>query len=333
MNPNFATSADNASAAIFSIAGLQLSKDEIELFKKSPPLGFILFARNCENPAQLKSLNEQLKNIVGRDCPILIDQEGGRVQRLRPPHWRALPPMKQFGDAALEDKDHALEDLRFTILQMAEDLLGCGINVNCTPVLDVLTAKTHDVIGDRAFSGNPAVVSRLGLSVCRSLLAAGITPIIKHIPGHGRGTLDSHFDLPVVDTVAAELSKTDFLPFRDIASSDVGPYLWAMTAHIIYSAIDPDLPATLSPRMIDIIRREIGFDGILLTDDVDMKALKTYGDVTTRCRDSLEAGCDLVLYCAGNMGDMRKIAESVPKMTVKTLERLQKSGEFSRVAA
>lgn len=333
MNRNFAAAADNALPAIFSLEGLALSAAESAFFKKSNPLGFILFARNCETPQQLKKLTDDLKNTLARDCPILIDQEGGRVQRLKPPHWRALPPMKEFGDAATDNLEAALDNLRFTILQMAEDLIGAGINVNCTPVLDVLAPETHDVIGDRAFGADPALVSRLGLSVCRTLLSAGITPVIKHIPGHGRGSLDSHFDLPVIETPHNILSKADFLPFRQIAQSGIGAIVWAMTAHIIYTALDKDRPATLSSRTVkDIIRGEIGFDGILVSDDVDMKALKTYGDVTERCNASLAAGCDLVLYCVGKMPDMQKIADSVPKIATETLIRLQKAAEFPKVA-
>ena len=177
-NKGFAGGAENALAAIFSLSGPELSKDEARFFRESDPLGFILFARNCIDPKQLSALNASLKESVGRECPILIDQEGGRVQRLKPPHWRQYPPMKTFGDTAVDDMDGALDALRFATLQLGEELHGAGFNVDCAPVLDVLMPQTHDVIGDRSFSSDPAIVARLGLSVCRNLLAAGITPVI-----------------------------------------------------------------------------------------------------------------------------------------------------------
>lgn len=332
-NKGFAGGAENALAAIFSLSGPELSKDEARFFRESDPLGFILFARNCIDPKQLSALNASLKESVGRECPILIDQEGGRVQRLKPPHWRQYPPMKTFGDTAVDDMDGALDALRFTTLQLGEELHGAGFNVDCAPVLDVLMPQTHDVIGDRSFSSDPVIVARLGLSVCRNLLAAGITPVIKHIPGHGRSTLDSHLDLPVVKASLDEL-ESDFLPFRNLASSDVAPALWGMTAHIIFTAIDAEKPVTLSELGIQgIIRDSLGFDGFLLGDDLDMKALDKYGDLGQKAVLSLEAGCDAALYCAGKLQDMKKIAESVPKLAPKSLQRLQKAAEYIRLAA
>lgn len=336
-NKGFAGGAENALAAIFSVSGTELSKDEARFFRESNPLGFILFnkpgARNIENPQQLRALTQSLKEVVGRECPILIDQEGGRVQRLKPPHWRQYPPMKDFGDTARSDMNGALDALRFAILQLGEELHDAGFNVDCAPVLDVLTPQTHDVIGDRSFSSDPEIVARLGLSVCRNLLAAGITPVIKHIPGHGRSTLDSHLDLPVVKASLAEL-ESDFLPFRNLASSDVAPALWGMTAHIIFTSIDAEKPVTLSePGIQGIIRDSLGFDGFLLGDDLDMKALDKYGDLGQKAVLSLEAGCDAALYCAGKLQDMKKIAESVPKLAPKSLQRLQKAAEYIRLAA
>lgn len=333
-NNNFAAGADKAAAAIFSLAGHELSVDEKHFFNDVNPLGFILFARNCDNPSQLKKLNEDLKAAVGRDCPILIDQEGGRVQRLRPPNWRSYPPMRQFGETAEKNLEQALEDLRFSTLQLAEELVHGGINVSCAPVLDVLTPDTHDVIGDRAFGEDPALVARLGISVARNLLYAGVTPIIKHIPGHGRGKADSHHVLPQVTTSRTELELLDFEPFKQFCKSDVAPATWAMTAHIVYTEIDPELPATISPRVIDeVIRKHIGFEGILLTDDLNMKALQSYGD-PARCAElALEAGCDIALYCAGVLKDMEKLAKSVPKLSKRALKSLQKAGEFRKLAA
>jgi beta-N-acetylhexosaminidase len=333
-NLGFARGADNALATILSVAGPVLTENEKALFRAANPLGFILFARNCLDPKQLRALTQSLKDCVGRDCPILIDQEGGRVQRLKPPHWRSYPAFANFGETAKENMDQALEDLRFATLQIAEELREAGINVDCTPVLDVLMPETHDVIGDRSFSADPSIVGRLGLSVCRNMLAAGVTPIIKHIPGHGRGTLDSHLELPVVKTPKAELQKTDFAPFREIAGSDCGHAVWAMTAHIVYSDIDPDHPATMSERMIQsIIRQDIDFKGILLSDDVDMKALRAYGDAAACSVAALKAGCDVALHCSGKFEDMEKIAESVPKLSRKALESLQKAAELSTLAA
>ncbi|MGB4106588.1 MAG: beta-N-acetylhexosaminidase [Alphaproteobacteria bacterium] len=329
----FAAGAENALAAIFSVEGPSLSPDESRFFRESNPLGFILFARNCQNPKQLSELTKALKESVGRECPVLIDQEGGRVQRLKPPQWRQYPPAKTFGDTAADDMDAALDALRFSTLQLGEELQSAGFNVNCAPVLDVLTAETHDAIGDRAFSSDPAIVARLGLSVCRNLLAAGITPVMKHMPGHGRSGLDTHHDLPVVKASLEEL-ESDFAPFRSLAASDVAPALWGMTAHIIFTAVDAGNPVTVSEAGIHgIIRESLGFDGFLLSDDLDMKALDKYGDIAKKTKLVLGAGCDAGLYCAGRLKDMKKIAESVPKLAGKSLQRLQKAAEYIRLAA
>ncbi len=335
MSPNnFSEGAENAGAVILSLKGCAVSDEERSFFKDANPLGFILFARNCENPAQLKALTDDLRGALGRSCPILIDQEGGRVQRLKPPVWRQYPPMKQFGDKAVSDMDGTLEELRFTILQMADELSECGVNVNCAPVLDVLTEVTHDVIGDRAFSENPEMVARLGLSVCRHFLAAGITPVIKHVPGHGHGKVDSHKDLPVVFEKLNRLRKGDFDPFRIVSESDVGSSVWGMAAHIVYDQIDPDHPASVSSKIInDIIRDEIGFDGFLVTDDLDMDALAGYGDPAQRALASLEAGCDAALYCSGDLAVMEKIAKAVPNLSAKAQKRLQKASGNSNMAA
>lgn len=324
----------DSAAIILSLEGLTVTDAERDIFTRVKPLGFILFARNIDTPDQVRALTTDLKSIVGWDCPITIDQEGGRVARLKPPHWRAHPPCKAFGDTACEDLDTALQDLRFRTLRIAEELLDIGINANCDPCVDVHQDGAHDVIGDRAFSSDPAVVGRLGVSVCRHYLAAGITPIMKHIPGHGRSMADSHHDLPVVDTPHATLSKVDFEPFKIIANSDVGHAVWGMTAHIIYSDIDGDRAATVSRAMIDdIIRGEIGFDGFLVSDDLGMKALDVYGDLPARTHAVLDAGCDAALYCAGKLDEMQKIAESVPKLTDKAGKRLQNAQDFSKIAA
>ncbi|MEZ5814118.1 MAG: beta-N-acetylhexosaminidase [Alphaproteobacteria bacterium] len=327
-------SLSDAKAVIFSCEGLELSSGERVFFKEANPLGFILFARNCENPAQVRALTDDLRETLGRNCPVLIDQEGGRVQRLKPPVWRQYPPMRSFGDKAVGDMDGALEALRFTILQMAEELSECGVNVNCAPVMDVLTDATHDAIGDRAFSNDPQVVGRLGLSVCRHFLAAGITPVIKHIPGHGRGKVDSHKGLPRVSASLEDLRGADFDPFRIVSKATVGGLVWGMVAHIVYEKIDPEHPASVSSDVIQkIIREDIGFEGFLLSDDLDMEALAGYGEVAARAVLSIEAGCDAALYCAGDLGVMEKIAEIVPNLSQKAQKRLQKAAGMTNMAA
>lgn len=325
---------NDVSAVILSLSGTILSDAERDLFSSCNPLGFILFARNCETPEQLKKLTDDLRDCVGRDCPILIDQEGGRVQRMKAPVWRDYPSAAHFGALASQNLEEGLETLRFVTLQMAEELRDCGINTNCAPLVDVHMHETHEVIGDRAYSHNPNLVSRLGLSVCRHYLAAGVTPIIKHIPGHGRATADSHKELPTVSAPIQAMLHTDFLPFKEIAHSDCADAVWAMTAHVIYSGIDPKHPASTSRTVInDVIRKYIGFDGVLVSDDLDMEALNGYGDVPERALAVLDAGCDVALYCAGKLEIMEKIAESVPKLSEDTLKRLQKAAEFTKIAA
>jgi beta-N-acetylhexosaminidase len=314
-------------AVIFSLSGPVLTPAESTLFRESKPLGFILFnkpgAKNIEDPRQLQTLIASLKECVGWDCPILIDQEGGRVQRMKAPHWRAYPPARAFGEKAEGDLDSALEDLRFNTLQMADDLKAVGINVNCTPVLDLVFPGAHEIIGDRAFGEGPALAGRLGISVCRHYLASGIVPIIKHIPGHGRAEADSHLALPRVKASLEELREKDFEPFRIIAESDVGPRVWGMTAHVVYEALDPAHSATTSASVIaEVIRGEIGFEGFLLGDDLDMKALDVYGDLPARAKACLSAGCDALLYCSGVLEDMKILADCVPELRPDSRARL-----------
>lgn len=324
----------NTSAAIFSCGGPTLSDQERDFFREAQPLGFILMGRNCEKLEQVRKLTADLREAVGRDCPILIDQEGGRVQRLKPPVWRQFLPYRDFGELAEKSLEEALETIRFETLQIAEDLRICGVNVNCAPVVDVLHEETHDVIGDRAFSTRPDLVARLGLAVCETYLDAGITPVIKHIPGHGRAASDSHKELPVVKASLQELDTDDFIPFRQIAASDCAAALWGMTAHVLYPDLDADHPATMSKEILEnIIRGRIGFDGFLLGDDVEMEALRAYGGLGARARASLEAGCDAALYCAGRIEDMEEIATNVGKLGNKAIQRLQKAAEFRKLAA
>ena len=242
--------------------------------------------------------------------------------------------MHMFGAKAEVDVNEGLDSLRSILFQMVEELREVGVNVNCAPVLDVLTEETHDAIGDRAFSEKPEIVSRMGLSVCSHFLDNGVTPVVKHMPGHGRATLDSHKDLPRVDASLEDLKARDFVPFKDVAQSDIADGVWGMVAHILYSQIDADLPSSASPTIInEIIRGQIGFDGLLVSDDLDMDALEDLGDITARTLAVLEAGCDVALYCSGKIEDMQKLAKSVPKLGAKARERLQKSQESLKLAA
>ncbi len=292
---------------IFGCAGLVLSDRERDFFAREQPAGFILFARNVGSPQQLKTLTTDLRLCVDRsDIVILIDQEGGRVQRMGPPPWRKYPPMAVFGRAAETNIALAMEGLRLNCLLLADDLRRVGINVDCLPLLDVPFEGADNVIGDRAFAGDPDMVSRLGRVVADSLKEAGVLPVIKHLPGHGRAQVDSHKLLPRVATPLEELAATDFAPFRALAHCPLG-----MTAHIIYAAIDPELPATLSPTVIrDIIRTDIDFGGLLMTDDLSMQALS--GTMADRAKNALAAGCDLILHCNGDMGEMQQVAGAVP---------------------
>jgi beta-N-acetylhexosaminidase len=287
-------------AAIFGCAGTELDADEKAFFRDCDPAGFILFARNIETPPQVRALVSELRNCTGRDdLLILIDQEGGRVQRLKPPHWRAAPPQGAFGRL---QPATAARAARLNARLLAADLHDLGINVDCLPLLDLRFEGSHDIVGDRSFGGNVATVSALGRAVCEGLLAGGILPVIKHIPGHGRARADSHLELPRVEASREELERSDFIPFRELADMPL-----AMTAHIVYAAIDPDRPATTSPRVMrEVVRGYIGYDGLVMTDDLSMQALS--GRFATRTADSLAAGCDLVLHCNGDMDEMSEVA-------------------------
>lgn len=293
---------------IFGCAGPVLSDQERAFFGREKPTGFILFARNIENRKQVSALTADLKRAVGRHkVPILVDQEGGRVQRLQSPEWRTYPPMDVFGQMAQKDPTLAASALRLNCKVIADDLRRVGINVNCLPLLDVRHTGADAVIGNRAFSSDPALVAALGRIAVDGLTEGGVLPVIKHLPGHGRATVDSHEELPVVDTPLAELEQTDFLPFQKLKDAAFG-----MTAHIKYSDIDADNPATLSRLMIArIIRMKIGFSGLLMTDDISMGALsdgRGIGDVSAR---ALAAGCDIVLHCNGDMSEMQQIVRQL----------------------
>jgi len=303
-------------AGIFGVSGLVLSDEEKSFFKRMNPVGFILFARNCESPPQVGKLVSDLKTLLNRegDLLILIDQEGGRVARLKPPHWRNAPAAKVFADIA----QHSLSDgKRATYMNarlIARELHGLGINVDCAPLADVPVDGAHNIIGDRAYGDDPHQISILAESMARGLSDGGVLPVLKHIPGHGRAGADSHEELPVVKASLSELRQSDFIPFKALSGLPLG-----MTAHILYTAIDPKYPATLSPAVLKLIRDELGFDGLLMSDDISMKALK--GSLTTLTEQSLAAGCDVVLHCNGRMDEMRQIAEALPELSTRARKR------------
>lgn len=294
-----------ARAVIFGCAGTALTAGERRFFADADPWGFILFARNIESPSQLRRLTSELRDSVGRDAPVLIDQEGGRVARLRAPDWRewapALDECTRVPDARLRARAMYL---RYRLI--AGELRTAGIDVNCAPVLDVLRPETHAVIRNRCYGDRPHAVASIGRAVADGLIAGGVLPVMKHIPGHGRATLDSHLGLPEV-AADREALETDFEPFRALADLPM-----AMSAHVVYRAIDPAAPATLSAAAVTLIREEIGFRGLLMTDDLSMKALK--GSFADRASQAIAAGCDMVLHCNGDPGEMAAVAGAVPEL-------------------
>jgi beta-N-acetylhexosaminidase len=309
-------------AILFGCAGETLSADERAFFAEANPLGFILFQRNCREPVQVRALVADFRDCVGRaDAPVLIDQEGGRVARLKPPHWRRYPAAAQL--AARPDAEAAV---RLGARLIADDLAALGVTVDCLPVLDLPTAGADNVIGDRAYGGDPALAARLGRAACDGLLEGGVLPTVKHIPGHGRATVDSHQALPVVDADRALLAATDFAPFRALADMP-----WAMTAHVVYSAVDARRPATCSPAVIGgVIRGELGFDGMLVSDDVNMNALA--GGIGERVAAALAAGCDAVLHCSGRLGEMCEAAQAAAPLSPAAMARIAR-GEALRLAS
>jgi len=308
----------SVSACILGCAGLTLSKAEIAFFREVKPWGFILFARNVESPDQVRALTVALRETVGRaDAPILIDQEGGRVQRLKPPHWRAYPPGRAYGQLAGNDPLLKREITRLGARLIAHDLASLGVNVDCVPVLDVPDPQGHEIIGDRAYGQTPEEVAFLGRAAAEGLIAGGVLPVIKHIPGHGRAMADSHLELPVVDASYEELDGRDFPPFRALSDMPM-----AMTAHVIYSAIDRKRPATTSKKAIrKVIRGALGFDGLIMSDDLSMKALS--GGFTQRARDALAAGCDVVLHCNGDMVEMQAVIEGTGPLKGRAARRAE----------
>ncbi len=307
------------SSAIYGCSGLRLTDTEKRFFADSGPWGFILFARNVDTPDQVRALTDELRSAVGWNAPILIDQEGGRVARLRPPHWRSYPPGWHYGELYGKSPSDGLKAARLGAQLIALELRDVGVDVDCIPVLDVPVPGAHDVIGNRAYGEAPEIVAALGRAAMDGVLAGGVLPIIKHVPGHGRAGVDSHEKLPIVDTDHETLSATDFAPFAALSDAPL-----AMTAHVIYSAIDGENPATTSRTVISkIIRDEIGFSGALMSDDLSMKALG--GSFAERTKASLAAGCDLVLHCNGDMDEMEAVAKEAVTLGGESLARTEKA--------
>jgi len=306
-----------ARACIFGISSPAITIDERAFLREAEPFGLILFRRNVDTPEQLRRLTAEFREIVGRDAPVLIDQEGGRVQRLRPPHWPSYPPGAAYGRLYQEAPDEALAAARLGARLIANDLHALGIDVDCLPLGDVPVAGADAVIGDRAYGDNAEQVSRIALALAEGLLQGGVLPVLKHLPGHGRATADSHLALPIVAADRDSLEASDFAAFRPLKALPLG-----MTAHVVFSAIDPVAPATTSAIMVgDVIRGAIGFEGLLMSDDVSMKALS--GSLAARTGAALAAGCDVVLHCNGQMPQMQEIAAACPMLTGRAAERAQ----------
>jgi beta-N-acetylhexosaminidase len=312
--------------AIFGISGPALTADERAFFRDCDPAGYVLFGRNCENPAQLRALTDDLRSLHGRERLLVsIDQEGGRVARLRPPFWTAYPASAAF--AALYDiaPASAIEAARANATAMALELSAMGITVDYHPPLDLRVPGAHDVVGDRAFGADPMQVAALGRAVLEGLAAGGVTGCIKHMPGHGRTEVDTHKAMPTVTAAATEL-EADLTPFRTLNHALIG-----MTGHLLFTAWDAENPATLSPTVIrDVIRGAIGFDGLLLTDDIDMEALG--GTIPERAARAYAAGCDIILNCWAKMDDMRGICDVLPAMSAATAARLDRALAGTRIA-
>ena len=306
-------------AAIYSMAGASLSADERAFFRDVDPAGYILFKRNCETRAQLKALTDELRTLHGRgDVPILIDQEGGRVTRMKPPEWPSLPAGEAFDRLYRLAPSSAIEAARMNARGIALTLRECGINVNCLPMLDVRQPGATDIVGDRAYGGEPMQVSALGRAVLDGMASAGVLGVVKHMPGHGRALVDSHLELPVVDASDDELAN-DLEPFERLSSAPMG-----MVAHIVFTAWDRERPSSQSPVVIEqVIRQRIGFDGFLMTDDIGMQALA--GSPGERSAAAIAAGCDATLHCSGKFDEMVDVASHVGALTPEAEARLSRA--------
>jgi beta-N-acetylhexosaminidase len=309
-------------AVILGCAGPVLTAEERQLFAVGNPLGFILFARNIVDPGQVAALTRDLRASVGRqDAPILVDQEGGRVRRLRPPHWRPAPAAATIGALWARAPHAAAEAARLAGRLIAAECLSVGFDVVCAPCADLPEAGAHDVIGDRAFGYAPDSVATLARAMALGLAELGVTPVVKHMPGHGRARADSHHELPIVTAMRAELEATDAVPFR--ALSDMP---WGMTAHVLYTALDAERPGTVSPAVIRFIRDTIGFGGVLLSDDLGMQALG--GTPLERAQAALTAGCDIALHCDGRPETAAALLTGLPLLDDAAWARLGRTREM-----
>jgi beta-N-acetylhexosaminidase len=307
-------------AFITGVSGLSLTVEERAFLRAERPWGFILFKRNIDSPAQVTALIEELRKTISEpDAPVLIDQEGGRVQRFGPPHWPVYPPGAVFGTLYDMDRASGLNAARLSARLIAADLIDLGVTVDCLPLADLPVAGADAVIGNRAYGTEPGKVAAIARAVTDGLEQGGVLPVLKHIPGHGRATADTHFRLPVVDTPGPELERTDFAAFRPLADLPM-----AMTAHVVFSALDPAQPATTSATIIEqVIRGSIGFQGLLMSDDVSMNALA--GSIAERTRAIVSAGCDMVLHCNGDLAEMRDVARETPELSGRALQRAQRA--------
>jgi beta-N-acetylhexosaminidase len=309
----------SARAFITGLVGLNISANERAFLREARPWGMIVFKRNVSTPNQVTELTWSFRDILGWEAPVLVDQEGGRVQRLAPPHWPAYPPGARYG--ALYDREPAagLAAARLAGHLIASDLASIGIDINCLPLADVPVAGADTVIGDRAYGTEPDKVAAIAGAIAQGLQAGGVLPVLKHLPGHGRATADSHHRLPIVDADRMTLEKTDFAAFRPLAGLPLG-----MTAHVVFSAIDPVTPATTSVKMVrEVIRGFIGFKGLLMSDDISMGALS--GTLAERSRSALAAGCDIVLHCNGDLAEMSAVAGSVPDLAGEAAARAERA--------
>ena len=306
------------SAAIFGCSGPRLSAGEAAFYRDCNPWAFILFTRNIETPDQVRKLCDDLRSSVGRNALIFVDQEGGRVQRLKPPHWRKMPTARVFGDLYSEDEEKALRATWLNYRLIADELRQVGITANCAPVLDLPVKGSDPIISDRAFSQGSEITTVTLANACMAgLMAGGVLPVIKHIPGHGRAKVDSHKALPVIRESLKTLNATDFGPFKAFNDAPA-----AMTAHVVLEQADHKQPITTSKKAMDlIVRGQIGYQGLVMSDDLDMKALK--GDLTKLTKQSLEAGCDVVLQCNGKLPAMVKVAKGLQNLSGKSLERAE----------
>lgn len=313
-------------AFICGCGGLVLTREERDFFRDSAPFGLILFKRNIDTPDQVRALIASFRDCVGQaEAAVLVDQEGGRVQRFGKPFWRAYPAAARFGalDQPIERKERLV---RLTGALIGRDLEQLGVSIDCAPVLDVPVEGSHEVIGDRAYGRDPQIVARLSRAAALGLIDGGVLPVVKHIPGHGRASVDTHFALPVVTAALDLMSETDFLPFAANADLPI-----AMTAHVIYAALDPDRPATVSRAVIDYIRAQIGFAGLLLSDDLSMQALS--GSLRERTEAAFAAGIDIALHCNGDRAEAAAVASAAPTLAGPALARVSRAAEWRSRAA